>query len=143
MISFAYRAVVVVRNDFDSKQRLGLRRRFQTFDFHVRAHGNRGVSANNRSAKRCREFVGGKDIVMIVGNPIPDTNPVQLELMTGGKVLTRCWFNWEGAKDVAADKSILFNYPTNYTATAVVSKTQVTPTPGTLEEGQMPEQITK
>ena len=88
-------------------------------------------------------LVGGKDIVMIVGNPLPDTNPVQLELMTGGKVLTRCWFNWEGAKDVTADKAIVFNYPTNYTATAVVSKTQVTPTPGTLEDGQMPEQITK
>ena len=88
-------------------------------------------------------LVGGKDIVMIVGNPLPDTNPVQLELMTGGKVLTRCWFNWEGAKDVATDKSILFNYPTNYTATAVVSKTQVTPTPGTLEEGQMPEPVQK
>ena len=107
------------------------------------------VSANNKlsvadfNKRYGTSLVGGSDIVMIVGNPLPDTNPVQLELMTGGKVLTRCWFNWEGAKDVTADKSIIFNYPTNYTATAVVSKTQVTPTPGTLEEGQMPEQITK
>lgn len=107
------------------------------------------VSANNKlsvadfNKRYGTSLVGGSDIVMIVGNPLPDTNPVQLELMTGGKVLTRCWFNWEGAKDVTADKSIIFNYPTNYTATAVVSKTQVTPTPGTLEEGQMPEQVQK
>ena len=89
------------------------------------------------------DLVGGKDIVIIVGKTLPDTNPVQLELLNGSKVISRCWFNWEGAKDVTADKAIIFKYPTNYTFTSRVDKAHVTPTPGTLEEGQMPEQVKK
>lgn len=88
-------------------------------------------------------LVGGKDIIMIVGNHIPDTNPVQLEILKGTTVISRCWYNWEGAVDVMPDKAVVFNYPTNYTFTATVAKHRTTPTPGKLAEGQMPEAITK
>ena len=88
-------------------------------------------------------LIGGKDIVMIVGNQIPDTNPVQLELLSGTTVISRCWYNWEGLLNVVPDKGIAFTYPTNYTFTATVDKSRIAPTPGTLYEGQMPEQITK
>ena len=88
-------------------------------------------------------LIGGKDIVMIVGNQIPDTNPVQLELLSGTTVISRCWYNWEGSIDVMPDKAVTFNYPTNYTFTATVSKARTAPTPGTLADGQMPAQVTK
>ena len=88
-------------------------------------------------------LVGGKDIIIIVGKALPETNPVQLEILNGSKVISRCWYNWEGAKDVLADKAITFNYPTCYTFTSRVGEVHVTPTPGTLKDGQMPEQITK
>ena len=88
-------------------------------------------------------LVGGKDIIMIVGNHIPDTNPVQLEILQGKTVISRCWYNWEGALDVVPDKAVIFDYPNNYTFTARVSKARTTPTPGKLADGQMPEQITK
>ena len=88
-------------------------------------------------------LVGGKDIIMIVGNHIPDTNPVQLELLNGTTVISRCWYNWEGALDVIPGKAVIFNYPTNYTFTATVSKARTTPTPGVLADGQMPKLIKK
>ncbi len=88
-------------------------------------------------------LVGGKDIIVIIGKTLPETNPVQLEILNGSKVISRCWYNWEGAKDVVADKAITFKYPTCYTFTSRVDKSHVTPTPGTLEDGQMPAQITK
>ena len=88
-------------------------------------------------------LVGGKDIIMIVGNHIPDTNPVQLEILQGSTVVSRCWYNWEGAVDVLPNKAVTFNYPNNYTFTATVSKKRVAPTPGKLAEGQMPAQINK
>ena len=80
---------------------------------------------------------------MIVGNTLPENNPVQLEMLNGSKVIARCWYNWEGAKDVLPDKSIVFKYPTNYTCTQVVDKARVSATPGKLEDGQMPEQVKK
>ena len=88
-------------------------------------------------------LIGGKDIVMIVGKQIPDTNPVQLELLSGTTVISRCWYNWEGSIDVMPDKAVTFNYPNNYTFTATVSKARTAPTPGTLADGQMPAQVTK
>ncbi|MBO5968135.1 MAG: CehA/McbA family metallohydrolase [Clostridia bacterium] len=88
-------------------------------------------------------LVGGKDIIMIVGNTLPENNPVQLEMLNGSKVIARCWYNWEGAKDVLPDKSIRFKYPTNYTCTQVVDKARIGATPGKLEDGQMPEQVKK
>ncbi|MBO5701972.1 MAG: CehA/McbA family metallohydrolase [Clostridia bacterium] len=88
-------------------------------------------------------LVGGKDIIMIVGNHIPDTNPVQLEILNGNTVISRCWYNWEGALDVMPDKAVVFEYPQNYTFTATVSKKRAVPTPGKLVDGQMPEQIKK
>ncbi len=88
-------------------------------------------------------LVGGKDIIMIVGQSIPDTNPVQLEILNGSTVISRCWYNWEGDLDVVPDKAVIFNYPNNYTFTATVSKARIAPTPGTLADGQMPEQIKK
>ena len=80
---------------------------------------------------------------MIVGNHIPDTNPVQLEILNGNTVISRCWYNWEGALDVMPDKAVVFEYPQNYTFTATVSKKRAVPTPGKLVDGQMPEQIKK
>lgn len=88
-------------------------------------------------------LVGGKDIVMIIGKSLPDSNPVQLEILNGKTVVSRCWYNWEGAKDVLPDRAIIFNYPTNYTFTAQVHKARIAPTPGELAEGQMPEQVKK
>lgn len=88
-------------------------------------------------------LVGGKDIVVIVGNTLPDTKPVQLEILNGTLVVGRCWYNWEGALDVVADKAVIFNCPSNYTLTATVAKARITPTPGKLAEGQMPATITK
>lgn len=88
-------------------------------------------------------LVGGKDIIMIVGNHIPDTNPVQLEILQGKTVVSRCWYNWEGAIDVMPDKAVVFGYPNNYTFTATVTKARTTPTPGKLVDGQMPEQVKK
>ncbi len=84
-------------------------------------------------------LVGGKDIVMIVGNSLPDTNPVQLEILTNNTVVARCWYNWEGAVDVFPDRAAIFNYPTSYTFTAKRFKARITPTPGVLADGQMPE----
>lgn len=107
------------------------------------------VSADNKlsvadfNKRYGTSLVAGKDIVMITGNSIPDTNPVQLEILNGTKVVSRCWYNWEGDKDVLPDKAITFQYPTNYTFTAVVYKSRQTPTPGKLSAGQMPAQVTK
>ena len=88
-------------------------------------------------------LVGGKDIIIIVGKTLPETNAVQLEMLNGTKIIARCWFNWGGQSDVVADKAITFKYSTNYTFTATVDKAKVAPTPGTLEEGQMPAVVQK
>ena len=88
-------------------------------------------------------LIGGKDIIIIVGKTLPETNPAQLEILNGTKVVSRCWYNWEGSKDVLPDKAISFKYPTNYTFTSRVDKVRIAPTPGTLYEGQMPAQVTK
>lgn len=107
------------------------------------------VSENNKlsvadfNKRYGTSLAAGKDIIMITGNSIPDTNPVQLEILNGTKVVSRCWYNWEGAMDVLPDRSVIFNYPTNYTFTAVVSKSRQTPTPGKLADGQVPEQVEK
>lgn len=88
-------------------------------------------------------LVGGKDIIMIVGNQIPDTNPVQLEILNGKTVISRCWYNWEGVINVMPDRAVTFDYPSIYTFTSRVLKSRIVPTPGKLDEGQMPEQIKK
>ncbi len=88
-------------------------------------------------------LVGGKDIIIIIGKTLPETNPVQLEILNGTRVVSRCWYNWEGSKDVLPDKAITFKYPTNYTFTSRVDTVRVAPTPGTVAEGQMPEQVKK
>ena len=88
-------------------------------------------------------LVGGKDIVMITGNSLPDTNPVQLEILNGTKVVSRCWYNWEGDKDVIPDKAVTFKYPTNYTFTAVVFRSRQNPSPGRITADQMPAQVTR
>ncbi len=88
-------------------------------------------------------LIGGKDIVIIVGKTLPENNPVQFEILNGSKVVSRCWYNWEGAKDVLPDKAVTFKYPTSYTFTSRVDKVRIAPTPGTLAEGQVPEQVQK
>lgn len=87
-------------------------------------------------------LVEGKDIIMLEGANIPHLNPVQLELVLGSTVTARAWYNWGGTLDVRPNRSIIYNYPTNYTITAQVEKYGIDPTPGTLAEGQVPETIT-
>ena len=87
------------------------------------------------------DLVGGKDIVVIVGNNLAESKPVQLELLNGSTVVARCWYNWEGDMDILPDKAVIFNYPNCYTFTARVAKARVAPTPGKLAEGQMPELV--
>jgi len=107
------------------------------------------VSADNKlsiadfNKRYGTSLVGGKNIVMIVGNSVPDTNPVQLELLKGTSVVARCWYNWGGEGNVVPDRAIIFNYSTDYTITAEVEKSRITPTPGKLADGQMPELIKK
>ena len=88
-------------------------------------------------------LVEGKDIVMLTGANIPHSKPVQFELLAGTTVVGRVWYNWGGASDVRSDKAIVYNYPTDYTMTAKVEKSNVDPTPGTLTDGQVPKTITK
>jgi len=87
-------------------------------------------------------LVEGKDIILITGAQIPHSNPVQLELLFGATVVGRAWYNWSSTVDVLADCAIAYNYPTNYTITAQVDKSRITPTPGTLAEGQVPKAVT-
>ena len=86
-------------------------------------------------------LVEGKDIVRIVGANIPHSKPVQLELLYGSYVVARAWYNWGANNDMRLDRSVVFNYPTNYTMTAQVAESRVIPTPGKLDEGQMPETV--
>jgi hypothetical protein len=86
-------------------------------------------------------LVEGKDIVMLTGANIPQDKPVQLELLTGTTVVGRAWYNWSGVVDILADRSVIYNYPTDYTMTAKVETARNTPTPGTLAAGQMPKTI--
>lgn len=86
-------------------------------------------------------LVGGKDIIVIVGKNLAETNPVQLEILHGTTVVSRCWYNWEGELNIIPDKSVTFNYPTCYTLTARVDKARTKPTPGSLLDGQMPKLV--
>lgn len=86
-------------------------------------------------------LLGGKDIVVIVGKNLPEKNPVQLEILHGTKVVSRCWYNWEGDLNIIPDRSVTFNYPTCYTFTARVDKVRTAPTPGKLLEDQMPKVV--
>ncbi len=88
-------------------------------------------------------LVEGKDIVRLKGANIPHTNPVQLEILTGSTVVARAWYNWGGDLDALADRSVIYNYPTDYTMTAKVKSSRKNPTPGTLADGQMPDVIKK
>ena len=88
-------------------------------------------------------LIGGKDIIIIVGKTLPETNAVQLEMLNGTTVIGRCWYNWGGTTDVIADKAIEFKYSTNCTFTQRVEKAKIAPTPGTLAEGQVPAQVKK
>ncbi len=85
----------------------------------------------------------GKDIVKIVGKAIAHTNSVQLEILSGKTVVARAWYNYAKDLNAAPNRSIIYNYPTDYTFTAKVYKDRLTPTPGTLAQGQMPDTITK
>jgi hypothetical protein len=89
------------------------------------------------------KLVEGKDIVKITGANIPHTNPVQLEILSGTTVVARAWYNWGGNLDALADRAIKYVYPTDYTLTAKVESSRLTPTPGTLDDGQMPNVIKK
>ena len=89
------------------------------------------------------KLVEGKDIVRITGANIPHTNPVQLEILSGTTVVARAWYNWGGNLDALADRAIKYVYPTDYTLTAKVESSRLTPTPGALDEGQMPNVIKK
>ncbi len=83
----------------------------------------------------------GIDIVRIVGKNIPQSNSVQLELCKGNAVVGRCWYNWGVKTDALPNKAIEFEHPADCTFTAQVSASRVTPTPGKLRDGQMPELI--
>ena len=48
----------------------------------------------------------------------------------------------DNTTDITKDKSIIYNYPTDYTITAKVAEVKVDPTPGTVVEGQMPKTVT-
>ena len=87
------------------------------------------------------KLVEGKDIVRLKGANIPHTNPVQLEILTGSTVVARAWYNWGGDLDALADRAIKYTYPTDYTITAKVEISRLTPTPGALDDGQMPKVI--
>ncbi len=86
-------------------------------------------------------LVEGKDIVRIVGDQVPHSNAVQLEIVKGDTVVGRCWYNWAKATDIIANKSVVFDHPTDYTFTAQVEKNRQTPTPGKVEAWQMPELV--
>ena len=88
-------------------------------------------------------LVEGKDIVMITGNALAHTYSVQLEILSGKTVIARAWFNYGKDLDATPNKAISYNYPTEYTFTAKVTKSRITPTPGTLAKNQMPQTITK
>lgn len=88
-------------------------------------------------------LVEGKNIVRLKGANIPHTNPVQLEIMSGSTVVARAWYNWGGNLDALTDRAFIYNYPTDYTMTAKVDSSRLTPTPGTLADGQMPNVINK
>lgn len=87
------------------------------------------------------DLVEGKDIIRFVGINIPNSNPVQIEILNGSSIVTRTWYNWGEDVDAYSDKGILFNYPTDYTITAKVAKNRVDPTPGSLSDDQMPKLI--
>ena len=86
-------------------------------------------------------LVEGKDIVRLVGANIPHNKPVQLEILHGSYVVARAWYNWGTNNDMRLDRSVVFNYPTNYTMTAQVAESRVIPTPGKLTEDQMPDTV--
>ena len=67
--------------------------------------------------------------------------PVQLEILHGSYVVARAWYNWGTNNDMRLDRSVVFNYPTNYTMTAQVAESRVIPTPGKLTEDQMPDTV--
>ncbi len=88
-------------------------------------------------------LIEGKDIVRIVGNQIPHTNAIQLEIKYGSTVVARCWYNWGNARNTAHNTAIIYDYPTDYTFTAKPADSRLTPTPGKLADGQMPEAVKK
>ena len=88
-------------------------------------------------------LVEGKDIVKVVGANIPHAKPVQLELLSGTTTIGRVWYNWGGVSNVNKDRSIMYNYPTDYTMTAKVEKSNVTPTPGAFDVAQVPRTVTQ
>jgi len=83
-------------------------------------------------------LVEGKDIIRITGANIPHAKPVQLEILKNTTVIGRAWYNWGGSSNVQSDKSISYNYSTNYTFTAKVKESRIAPTPGKLTQGQVP-----
>ncbi len=105
------------------------------------------VASNNKAtvadfnARYGTSLVEGRDIVRIVGNTIPQTNAVQLEIIKGSAVVARCWYSWGLAKDILANKAIEYNCPTDCTFTAKVFKSRQTPTPGSIRDDQMPEVV--
>ena len=88
-------------------------------------------------------LVEGKDIVKVVGANIPHAKPVQLELLSGTTTIGRVWYNWGGVSNVNKDRSIMYNYPTDYTMTAKVEKSNVAPTPGAFDVAQVPRTVTQ
>ena len=80
----------------------------------------------------------GKDIVIITGKHLPHTNSVQLELVNGGKVIARAWFNYGKELNAVVNRSIIYKYSTDYTFTAKVLDDRISPTPGTIPAGNMP-----
>ena len=106
------------------------------------------VSENNKltvadfNKKFGTALVEGEDIQMITGANIPHQYAVQLEVLIGTSVIGRVWYNWGEDTDVMAGRSILFDYPTDHTITARVSKRLQKPSPGSIADVQMPALVT-
>ena len=90
-------------------------------------------------------LVEGSSILVLSGTPVlPVDKSVQLELVSGSKVVNRIWYNWgDSSADVKNDKAITFDYNHMYVQTAVMTSSSATPTPGSISASQVPTAVTK
>ena len=87
-------------------------------------------------------LVEGVNIIRFVGNNLPDSKAVQLEIIdSASNVVSRIWYNWANATDVASNKAIIFKTPLDCTVTCQVYKAKLTPTPGKVDATQIPKVI--
>ena len=87
-------------------------------------------------------LVEGVNIIRFVGNNLPDSKAVQLEIIdSASNVVSRVWYNWANATDVASNKAIIFKTPLDCTVTCQVYKAKLTPTPGKVDATQIPKTV--